>query len=76
MGAKLDSPVGVAVGVTQAEAGVVCAASVTANWSKQADDVACAQHSGENFASEPQVTDERMMRIAAGSRYLRYSHLR
>ena len=43
MGFKLEPPGKVAVGVTTAEAGLVCAALTPTNWSKQADDVACGQ---------------------------------
>lgn len=43
----------VAVGFTTAEAGVVVAAFVLSNWSKQADDVACGQQESIRDCSRP-----------------------
>lgn len=43
VGVKLGMPAEVAVSVALTEAGVLCAALALANWSKQAEDVACLQ---------------------------------
>jgi hypothetical protein len=43
VGARLERLAEAAVGVTLAEAGVVCAAFPLADWSKQAEEVDCAQ---------------------------------